>query len=89
VGPAGFDVLLARALVLARRAHPVLSGVTAGAGGTLAGLDDSTRDRVALAEGGMAIVTEFIELLITLIGEDLAVRLVVGAWPEAVEEEKP
>ena len=88
VGPTGFDVLLARALVLAQRTHPVLSGVTAGASGTLIGLDDPTRDRVALAKGGMSIVAHFIELLVALIGEDLAMRLVREAWPEAAEEEE-
>ncbi len=88
IGPAGFDVLLARSLVLARRTHPVLAGISAGAGGTLAGLDDATRDAAALQEGAMAIVSHVIELLVVLIGEDLAMRLVRGVWPAAAEEEK-
>lgn len=88
LGPVGFDVLLARALVLAKRAHPALRDVTAIPGGTLAGLEDTTRDRVALEQGGLAIVAHFIELLVTLIGEDLATRLVGAVWPEAAEEEK-
>ncbi len=36
----------------------------------------------------MAIVAHFIELLVTLIGEDLAKGLVRNVWPEAVEEEE-
>jgi hypothetical protein len=87
LGPAGFDVLLARSLVLARRAHPVLAGITAGPGGVLAGLDDVARDGDALREGAVAIVSHFVELLVVLIGEDLAMRL-VDVWPAAAEEEK-
>jgi hypothetical protein len=88
IGPAGFDVLLARSLVLARRAHPALAAVTPGPGGVLAGLDEAARDGVALQEGVMAIVSRFIELLVVLIGEDLAMRLVRDGWPAAAEEEK-
>jgi hypothetical protein len=87
IGPNGFDVLIARALVLARRAHPFLVDVTAGAGGTLAGLDDVARDPVALHEGAMAIVSHFMELLVMLIGEELALRLARDIWPGATEEE--
>jgi hypothetical protein len=83
IGPAGFDVLLARALVLARRAHPILAGVVAGPGGSLQGLDDAARGGVALQEGAVAIVCNFMELLVALISEDLAMRLVRDAWPAA------
>ncbi len=88
LGPAGVDVLLARSVVLARRAHQVLAGVTAGPGGTLAGLDAAAIQGVELEEGAVAIVAHFIELLVTLIGEDLAKGLVRNVWPEAVEEEE-
>jgi hypothetical protein len=88
VGPAGFDVLLSRSLVLARRTHPVLAGITAGPDATLAGFDDAGRDVVALREGAMAIVAHFIELLATLIGEDLAMALVRDVMPAAAEEQK-
>jgi hypothetical protein len=88
IGSAGFDVLVTRALVLARRAHPALAGVTAGPGGTIAGLDGAAGDGGALREGATAIVAHFIELLVILIGEDLAMRLVRDVWPAAEEEEK-
>jgi hypothetical protein len=88
IGPAGFDVLLIRSLVLARRANPFLAGVTAGPEGRLAGLDEAARAGVALQEGATAIVSYFIELLVVLIGEDLAMRLVRGIWPATAEEEK-
>jgi hypothetical protein len=87
IGPAGIDVLLARSVVLARRTHPVLAGITAGSGGTLAGLDDAALEGAELQEGAVAIVSHFIELLVTLIGEDLAMDLVRSVWPAAVEEE--
>jgi hypothetical protein len=91
VGDAGVDVLLRRSVVLARRAHPVLAGVTAGPGGTLAGLKDAALEGPELAElqdGARAIVGHFIELLVTLIGEDLAMGLARAVWPSAVEEEE-
>lgn len=86
IGSAGLDVLFRRSLVLARRAHPALAGVTAGPRGALAGLDDGARDRRALGEGATAVVAHFMELLVVLIGEDLAMRLVRDLWPEAAEE---
>ncbi len=82
VGSAGFDVLLARALVLSRRAYPFLSGVVAGPGGTLTGLG-SAADPASVEQGTVAIVAYFVELLAVLIGEDLAMRLVRDVWPEA------
>jgi hypothetical protein len=88
LGPSGVDVLLARSVVLARRAHPVLGGVTAGPGGTLAGLDAGAIQGVELEEGAEAIVAYFIELLVTLVGEDLATGLVRSVWPAAEEEEE-
>jgi hypothetical protein len=84
IGAAGFDVMVARSLVLARRAHAVLEGVTAGPGGTLAGLE-ALRDEDALKEAAISIVANFIELLSVLIGEDLAMRLVRDVWPASAE----
>jgi hypothetical protein len=87
IGPAGIDVLLARSVVLARRAHPVLAGITAGPGGALGGLDNAALEGAELQEGAMAIVSHFIELLVSLIGEDLAMDLVRTVWPVAAEEQ--
>ncbi len=88
VGAAGFDALLARSLVLARRAHPVLEGVALAAGGKLTGLDAGPRDGAALEAGTLAIVSQFLELLVVLVGESLAMRLVGNVWPAAAEEDK-
>ena len=88
LGPAGFDALLRRSLVLARRAHPALAGVSVSSGGILVGLDNTPREGAALQEGAIAIVAQFIELLVVLIGEDLGMLLVRDIWPLAAEEDK-
>lgn len=82
VGPAGFDVLLARSLVLARRVHPFLAAVTTGPGGTVTGLAEAA-EPASVEQGTVAIVAYFVELLAVLIGEDLTMHLVRNAWPEA------
>jgi hypothetical protein len=93
IGPAGFDVLLARSVVLARRAHPSLAGISGGPNGTLAGIAEEAVPERVQEDGAMAIVAHFMELLVTLIGEDLAMRLArpafsEGAALEGAEEEK-
>jgi hypothetical protein len=81
IGPAGFDVLLARALVLARKDHPALVGVSAGLGGALSGLEAGPLADDALRAGATEIVSRFVELLAKLVGEELALRLVRDVWP--------
>ena len=82
VGAAGFDVLLGRSLVLARRVHPFLAAVAPGADGALTGLDKGL-DLASVEQGTVTIVSHFVELLAVLIGEDLALHLVRDVWPEA------
>jgi hypothetical protein len=86
MGATGLDLMLTRALVLARRDHPLLGAVAVGPDGTLAGLDDTTLDPAALQDAATAVAENFIELLVELIGEDLAKRLVPGPWPTGDEE---
>ena len=88
IGAAGFDVLVARALALATRAHPALEGLRAGRGGKLSRGDSSAPEGEAQRAGARAIVAELIMLLWMLIGEDLAMRLVRDAWPRAAREKK-
>ena len=88
LGPEGCDALLRRSLVLARREHPALAGVSVSSGGTFVGLDNIPREGTALREGAIAIVSQFIGLLVVLIGEDLAMLLVRDIWPLAAEEEQ-
>ena len=61
----------------------VLGNVTAGRGGALAGLDAPGLPAAALQEAEVLIIAHFIELLVTLIGEDLALGLVGNVWREA------
>ncbi len=81
VGSGGFDVLFARALVLARRRHPILASVSAAAGGALSDSADES-DAAVMQAAIVAVFATFVELLAVLIGEDLALRLVRDAWPE-------
>ena len=84
VGQGGFEVLLGRSLVLARREQPILVGVVAGPSGELAGLNDPSRDPNAIEQAEVAIVAHFIELLVILIGEELAMRLLDEVRQEAM-----
>ena len=88
LGPAGFDALVARSLMLARRVHPTLAGVSVASGGTLVGLGDPPGERVERAQGALAIVAHFIELLVVLVGADLTMVLMRDIWPLPAEEEK-
>lgn len=83
VGPDGFGVLLGRSLVLAGRSHPRLDGVRVAPPGRLTFADDDAADPSAMWAAIAALLATFIELLAELIGEDLAFRLVRGAWPQA------
>jgi hypothetical protein len=87
LGPAGFNALLARSLVLGRRVHPGLARVSVGSQGSLAGIDDPSGEGDEQTQGALAIVAHFIELLVVLVGEDLAMVLMRDIWPKAAEEE--
>lgn len=89
IGPAGFDALLGRSLVLAQRNRAALAGVTSAAGGKLEGLDALARDESNSDEAALTIVAHFVELLVTLIGEDLALGLLRDLWPTTANPKKP
>jgi hypothetical protein len=84
IGQGGFDVLLRRSLALARREHELLVGVVVGPRGELTGLNDPSRDLEAIEQAEVAIVAHFIELLVVLIGEELAMRLLDEVRQEAM-----
>lgn len=88
IGPLAFDVLLERSLVLARRAHPSLAAVTSGPEATLRGLDPEAPAGGSVGDGALTIVCHFVELLVVLIGEDLAMRLVEDVWPAVTVQEE-
>ena len=87
IGPAGFDVLLGRSLVLAKRLHPSLAGLTARPGGKLEGREVAG-EGADFDDDALAVVSQFIELLVTLVGEDLAMRMIGDIWPAARDEEE-
>jgi len=98
IGLTGYTTLLARAVRLAQVDVPALAGVAVVAGetgepaaeGRLRGVPDFTRasgDAAAIEAGLSAILAHVIGLLITFIGEDLALRLVHEAWPDLASDQ--
>lgn len=73
----GFTSLVRRALALARANDPSLRQVSVEANGALEGLEQIAGDAV------LAIVAQFLGLLVTFIGEPLTLRLIRDAWPDA------
>jgi len=88
LGRLAFDALLERSLMLARCAHPILERVCASPRGMLMGLDAPSLDGPVLREGAVAIVCQFVELLVVLVGEDLVVILLHDLWPIATEQDQ-
>jgi hypothetical protein len=89
VGVRGFRTLLARALTLAKVEAPWLSNVELGPDGSFvipSALQKETGSSEA-AKGGGALVTHLLELLATLIGEALTLRLVQQTWPNTALDE--
>lgn len=87
-GAEGFYGLLRRALQLARREYAFLEPVEAGARdeACLKGLPESVRERApADVRAGLAgVLANLLWLLVTFIGQNLALRLVSQVWPEAM-----
>lgn len=83
VGAAGFQSLLSRALAVARARIPALGPVFVRPDGSLGGFE-AVRPAVT-AEAGVALMAELLGLLVTFVGETLALRIVRDAWPDAVE----
>jgi hypothetical protein len=84
--PGGSQALLSRALHVARAAFPFLHGVRAAATPDLClqGLSEHIvgLDAAEVASGLQALLGVLVDLVIGLIGEDLTIAVVRGAWPE-------
>ncbi len=82
VGSAGFDALLSRAMVLARRACPTLAEVRVLPAGGVEGFREATagQEQATILAAAEALLAHFVELLLVLIGEDLGMRLVRMPW---------
>jgi hypothetical protein len=75
VGSAGYSSLLQRALTLAKREFPALTGVEVMADGSLGDLEDT-------APSSSVLVAHLLQLLITFIGEALTLTLLLNIWSE-------
>lgn len=91
IGQEGFRTLLTRALTLTTVQFPHLSAVRVGEDGSLVGLrraagisvhktpDDVTQQDAV--EGAVALMAQFLALLISFIGEDLTLRILSTVSP--------
>ncbi len=93
IGEAGFDALFARSLKKTKSAFPSLSGLeTVGPPRRVLShlCENLKKQEVALLEGMVvALMSTFIDLLSTFIGERLTWRLLRNAWPDALPKEPP
>jgi hypothetical protein len=95
IGQTGYTTLVARAVRLAQAEVPALEGIAVAAGETgaaerLHGVHEFARtsgDAAAIEASLGAILAHVIGLLITFIGEDLALRLIREAWPELAHDQ--
>jgi hypothetical protein len=78
-GIAGFRSLLARALTLAKAQAPALNMVQVEPDSSLTGFAD---DDAQVAEAGVMLIAELLDLLVIFIGERLMLTLVRDAWPD-------
>jgi hypothetical protein len=79
-GAAGFRVLLARALTLAKAQDPALGATRVKTDGSLEGLSDLRADHAS--EAGTLVIAQLLGLLSIFIGESLMLRLMVDIWPD-------
>jgi hypothetical protein len=84
IGEGGVGALAGRALTLARQRHPHLNGVQtdpkACFHGLAAALDGT--DAAEAEAAGATVIETFLGLMVSLVGEDLALRPVRKLWPE-------
>ena len=76
-GSDGFTSLVQRALALARADEPSLRQLSVRADGSLEGLQQVSGNAV------LALIAQFLGLLVTFVGEPLTLRFVSEAWPDA------
>ena len=87
LGSGGVSALLRRALHLAQREQPLLAGVTVGGEsaacfiGLAESLASSTEEEATAA--AVTVLTHMLDLLVTLLGEDLGMKPIRKLWPHA------
>jgi hypothetical protein len=91
-GATGFELLAARALVLARPEAPSLSNARVTKDGSLEGLeefepqinmDGNRAGEYPAGEGGTILIARLLGLLLTFCGEALTLSLLRNTWPSA------
>lgn len=84
-GAAAFRSLLSRALSLTKAEAHWLEAVHVAANGSLEGLGAATAQltQKKISEGEVLLVAHLIGLLITFVGEEFTLQLVLEAWPDA------
>lgn len=89
MGNGGFRALLSRALALASMEVSWLRAVHVKADGSLEGLAELElqADREKVAECGVVLLAQLLELLVAFIGENLTLRLVRELWPQVALED--
>ena len=75
-GADGFAALMYRAAALAKAEVPALNTVQAQPNGTVEGLEGVDEDAAAL------LIAHLLRLLVTFVGEPIALRLIREAWPD-------
>jgi len=92
VGVAGFQLMASRALALARREAPSLSGAQVAADGSIEGLGEMETqfeiDSEQASEGGILLIAQLLGLLDIFLGEALTRGLLRKAWPGEVFEDR-
>ena len=87
LGSGGVSALLRRALHLAQREQPLLAGVTVSGDsngcfiGLAKSLASSTEEEATAA--AVTVLTHMLDLLVTLLGEDLGMKPIRKLWPQA------
>ncbi len=83
MGTTGFRGLISRALMLAKAETPSLCRLQVRADGTVEGFDgtDVWADAEEMAVGNVVLVAQLLGLLVTFIGEHLALQMVREVWP--------
>ncbi len=85
-GAEGFIALMRRSLALARADVPALKDAQLGADGCIESLENSVNGDST--EAGTALTAHFLWLLVTFVGEPIAIRLVSETWPDVVTDDE-
>lgn len=86
-GADGFIALMRRSLALSRVEIPSLQTVKLKSDGCVEGLKDLAAATDNGSDAGAVLTAHFLWLLVTFVGEPMALRLVRDAWPDVMMED--